>query len=226
MIQFKRGSTESWKKLKKPLAAGQPGYDKDKHKIKVGDGVKLWDKLPYAGLSEEDVLDSEKNAKKRLAQDPESMVIITYGEESPDKNTVGQLYLQHYETMPEVDHVVEMGTSGIWTYRKWRSGLAECWGTFKHTTAINEPIAGGMLFYDNTAMKAVKYPPQVNFNFNENSIPCESASIQSNGWIVWLSATSKNTAKNTAIYRIIGTQSAGEPADYYITFNVKGRWKK
>lgn len=28
-----------------------------------------------------------------------------------------------------VDYVVEKGTSGIWTYRKWNSGIAECWST-------------------------------------------------------------------------------------------------
>lgn len=28
----------------------------------------------------------------------------------------------------KVDYVVEEGTSGIWTYRKWNSGIAECWG--------------------------------------------------------------------------------------------------
>lgn len=27
------------------------------------------------------------------------------------------------------DYVVEQGTSGIWTYRKWASGVAECWTT-------------------------------------------------------------------------------------------------
>lgn len=26
------------------------------------------------------------------------------------------------------DYVVEQGISGIWTYRKWASGIAECWG--------------------------------------------------------------------------------------------------
>lgn len=26
------------------------------------------------------------------------------------------------------DYIVEQGTSGIWTYRKWNSGIAECWG--------------------------------------------------------------------------------------------------
>ena len=29
----------------------------------------------------------------------------------------------------KADYVVEQGTSGIWTYRKWNSGIAECWGT-------------------------------------------------------------------------------------------------
>ena len=28
-----------------------------------------------------------------------------------------------------MDFVLEQGTSGIWTYRKWYSGLYECWGT-------------------------------------------------------------------------------------------------
>ena len=26
------------------------------------------------------------------------------------------------------DYVVEQGINGIWTYRKWNSGIAECWG--------------------------------------------------------------------------------------------------
>lgn len=25
------------------------------------------------------------------------------------------------------DYVIEQGTSGVWTYRKWESGIAECW---------------------------------------------------------------------------------------------------
>jgi len=28
----------------------------------------------------------------------------------------------------KTDYIVEEGTSGIWTYRKWNSGIAECWG--------------------------------------------------------------------------------------------------
>lgn len=32
-----------------------------------------------------------------------------------------------------VDHVVEQGTSGTWTYRKWNSGLAECWCNIEYS---------------------------------------------------------------------------------------------
>lgn len=38
-------------------------------------------------------------------------------------------------TKPYIDYVVEQGTSGIWTYRKWNSGIAECWG--KSSVASN-----------------------------------------------------------------------------------------
>lgn len=33
------------------------------------------------------------------------------------------------------DSIAEQGTSGIWTYRKWTSGLKECWG--KYSVKIN-----------------------------------------------------------------------------------------
>lgn len=34
---------------------------------------------------------------------------------------------------PIVDYVVEQGTSDIWTYRKWASGIAECWCNIEYS---------------------------------------------------------------------------------------------
>lgn len=31
-------------------------------------------------------------------------------------------------TIRNLPSIVEQGTSGIWTYRKWSDGTAECWG--------------------------------------------------------------------------------------------------
>lgn len=36
-----------------------------------------------------------------------------------------------------VDYIVEQGTSGIWTYRKWNSGIAEVWMHTSNNVAIN-----------------------------------------------------------------------------------------
>jgi hypothetical protein len=42
------------------------------------------------------------------------------------------------------DFVVAQGTSGFWTYRKWNSGLAECWGRQLYTMDVTS--AWGVLF--------------------------------------------------------------------------------
>lgn len=35
------------------------------------------------------------------------------------------------------NELIEEGTSGIWTYRKWSNGIAECWGTYSKSIAAN-----------------------------------------------------------------------------------------
>jgi hypothetical protein len=230
MIQFKRGKTTSWLKNKTKLSAGQPGYDKDKHKIKIGDGEKSWAELPYAsGLSSEEILSSEREAKIRrnaaklinpLAALMDSPAIITYGKESPDKDTVGQLYLQTYDAEPEVDYVVEIGTDGIWTYRKWKSGLAECWGTFDLYTSIKNTFdnTNTSLYYNENNTEKIKYP------FSFVKIPYESATLQSSGGLTWLVGKAKNSKDKSGEYRVLSPEEL-DSNTYSIMLHVKGHWK-
>lgn len=44
------------------------------------------------------------------------------------------------------DYVVEQGTSGIWTYRKWNSGVAECWGVETSSSSSTTSTEGGLFF--------------------------------------------------------------------------------
>jgi hypothetical protein len=228
MIQFRRGKTSSWFKQKKPLAAGQPGYDKDKHKIKIGDGEKSWDELPYAsGLSSEEILSSEDEAKLRrraaLILNPlggliDSPAVITYGTKSPDKNTVGQLYLQTVDSEPEADYIVAHGIDGIWTYRKWQSGLAECWGSVDITTDMQSEYEDLPIYYDSAAVKAIKYP--ITFK----NAPTELTSIQSPAGVAWLAGRSQNSNTKTGTYNILSLDKLTN-ATYTITFDIKGRWR-
>ena len=41
-----------------------------------------------------------------------------------------------------VDYIIEQGKSGSWTYRKWNSGVSECWGTLSGTLAPTGNASG------------------------------------------------------------------------------------
>ena len=59
--------------------------------------------------------------------------------------------------LPVLDYVVEEDTEGIWTYRKWASGIAECWGTSESVTVTINTEWGSMFSYDNAIPNYV-YP--------------------------------------------------------------------
>lgn len=56
LIQLKRGSASKWTILNPVLAAGEPGYDRDNHSLKIGNGVDSWNNLPEVSkVAPEDV---------------------------------------------------------------------------------------------------------------------------------------------------------------------------
>lgn len=47
--QLRRGLSSTWKNNNPLLLAGEPGYELDTHKVKIGDGTSYWKDLPYIG---------------------------------------------------------------------------------------------------------------------------------------------------------------------------------
>lgn len=216
MIQFKRGNTANWRGTKEKLAPGQPGYDKNKHKIKVGDGETLWDDLPYTtGLFAEEILDSEINAKSKKSNDVEDLTLITYGTDIPNDDTVGQIYLQQI-TEPEVDYVIESGTTNGWTYQKWKSGIAKCWCNHSFTTTVQEHLE---LFCRSTSIGSINYPLKFVY------VPTETATIQNSGGQVLLANSSANNTETSGSYSIISLAGEISNADYRISLQVEGFWR-
>lgn len=46
------------------------------------------------------------------------------------------------------DYVIERGNSGIWEYRKWASGIRECWGTWTGTINLGQNNYSGFYYTD------------------------------------------------------------------------------
>lgn len=83
-----------------------------------------------------------RNAPGKITIDPadwrEPLKII-----DGDGNVVTSLGFEGVSPGP-ADYVVEQGLSGIWTYRKWASGVAECWGI--ETSSTTASTEGGLYF--------------------------------------------------------------------------------
>lgn len=58
----------------------------------------------------------------------------------PDWNQTDETKVDYIKNKP-TDYVVEQGANGNWTYRKWASGVAECWGMVTYTPA--ETVSSG-----------------------------------------------------------------------------------
>lgn len=46
-IKLRRDTADRWHRLNPQLSDGEPGYEKDTGKFKIGDGSTLWRELPY-----------------------------------------------------------------------------------------------------------------------------------------------------------------------------------
>lgn len=113
------------------------------------------------------------------------------------------------------DYVTEQGSSGIWVWRKWYSGIAECWGRATFTTAITD--SWGSL-YEAATVDAKPYP------FAFAAEPQEFVNV--NGGVgKGIETTGRQTANHTATYFIFRPSEYPTRMEYVINFFVIGRWK-
>lgn len=116
------------------------------------------------------------------------------------------------------DFIMEEGTSGIWTYRKWYSGKAECWGR-QDAKGLAVTAAWGGIYVKDGAFPTVKFP----FTFVE--IPALQTSPirigNSNFWLFTNSATSTTYTGAFGVAR--GATSSS--IDCGIAYYAVGRWK-
>ena len=121
-----------------------------------------------------------------------------------------------------VPTIQAQGTSGIWTYRKWSDGVAECWGIVTLNTAIT--TAWGSMYVGTTKMSKVNYPTSL-----FNAKPVETVTAQSPTNAIWVFAESGSTGVNssttTGIYNICRPNQVTASSYYYLSFYVRGRWK-
>lgn len=112
------------------------------------------------------------------------------------------------------DFVVDEGTDGDWTYRKWNSGIAECWG--QHTQTITGTAGWGSIYYT-TPTAQIDYPTSL--FIIPPTLSASNVSTVAQGSV----AVSGNNATRCALYVVRGA-SAGSSSVIFSVYAV-GKWR-
>lgn len=120
---------------------------------------------------------------------------------------------------PLADFVIQQGTSGIWTYRRWKSGIAECWGRKSVSTAIANTWGN---LYTSGALSALN----VAFPFTFTAVPTITANLTCNGTgaILMVPGSSPTpSVSSTGVYELTRGSAAAGSATYWVNFYVIGK---
>lgn len=118
------------------------------------------------------------------------------------------------------DVVVEQGEKDGWTYRKWDSGVAECWKILEHSTTV--ATQWGSLYVGNATARQ-------NYPFAFTSKPVEVVSITSGSEMGFLYPERNGNGVNggyaSARYNVCALSAITTAVTYYFNFHVTGKWK-
>lgn len=143
-----------------------------------------------------------------------------------DYNGLDHVIDKIYDTINSgggADYIVEENTSGMWTYRKWASGVAECWGR-TNMTVTNWSQWGNL--YEGSPYPSFTFPSGLFID-----IPCVTASVALYGVSGGVISCEMGVVSQSGIGYIIplrpivpSTTNTNFPYNYFV--QAKGRWRE
>lgn len=116
------------------------------------------------------------------------------------------------------DCVVEQGEVDGWTYRKWDSGVAECWITAAHAMQMSAAM-GGLYTGNNPA-------PPLNYPFSFAQQPVENVTVTSDAGIgVFCCVNGGNSTSSSAAYNVCALSGITADTTFHFHYHITGRWK-
>lgn len=122
-----------------------------------------------------------------------------------------------------VDWIVEQGANGMWIYRKWASGIAECWGRYAASNVSISASWGTEKNAYSASLGSLDYP----FTFIDTPVSqITDASSSGRGWLI-RNSDSESSSSTGTIYIIAPTQYTGANAIPTVIINIYaiGRWQ-
>lgn len=120
------------------------------------------------------------------------------------------------------DYIVESGTSGIWTYEKWNSGVAKCHGKQSYSTlkASSPWTSTNTNIYYGTITSGIAFPSGL---FTE--APEIYMFLRVAGGRFWLSQVNDATASSTGTIYNLAPQQYTSNSGGVLSIRAIGTWK-
>lgn len=126
-----------------------------------------------------------------------------------------------YKNELMTDFIVSQGITNDWIWRKWHSGMAECFKRLSLTTNVKNTWGN---LYTSGAIRESNIP----FPFTFIDVPIVMATLSCNGWggILMQPGGSYRTTKTHTGHVEISRGTQADSAYYYLNYHVIGKWKK
>ena len=112
------------------------------------------------------------------------------------------------------DYVIEIGIIDGWIYRKWNSGLAECWRLY--SCSVSKWSVWGNLYY--AEIPSISYP----LEFIE--VPVQKVTFTTPAGSGW-DCNCNNDVKSTGLMQIMRNNSSGNSLSVRVHITVVGLWE-
>lgn len=132
------------------------------------------------------------------------------------------VFNSNFETLDKViakitaaDYVIDQGRSGYWTYRRWNSGLMDCYARIPVSFNVN--ITWHAIWRTEVGLYNQTYPVP----FVETPVLVRSFdSTKGTSWALASTGASKTTTGGTMFANTTNISESG-----YLSFFAQGRWK-
>lgn len=185
------------------------------------DANKLGGKLPEEYLAANG---TAADASKLGGKLPEAYATKENLEQYATKEDLENLDIPDAENVPwekvtdKPDHIVDQGTSGVWSYRKWESGIAECWFNVTHRIDSFEAAWGNLFESD-------EYFPAYDFPFTIYEVKAEAMCPTANLGVIVASRSRTNLKASTPLI-FARPQKTTSGATAFVGYYVVGTWKE
>ena len=120
----------------------------------------------------------------------------------------------------QVDYIVEEGTDGEWSYRKYASGIAECWMSKTYTNAKTSTRWGSASAYFDVLDSTLTFPTDLFI-----SVPNITESIRSYNGRFWLLHYTDMTESNVGTICVVSPSQYSSGSTAVLNIHAIGEWK-